>query len=297
MALEHKPDHVPAPERDLTYEHFELRTLTPHIGAEVHGLDLTQPLDDAQRKELRRAWLDWMVLVFPDQQLEPAQHKALGQAFGELHVHPQLRGADLEHPEILPVVTNEHSPFTPGDGWHSDVTCDPIPPLGSMLYIRECPAVGGGDTLYADMYMAYELLSDKMKRFLEGLTAIHDGAGPYKEQRELGLGIEDPEGDPKSEHPVVVRHPETGRKLLYVNSGFTTKIVGLSSAESRAVLDMLFRHVEANPKICCRVHWSPNTLTFWDNRCTQHHAIWDYYPHRRVGGRVSILGTERPVAA
>ncbi len=296
MALEHKPDHVPAPERDLDYDGFELTTLTPHIGAEVRGLDLSQPLSDVQLKELRRAWLDWMVLVFPDQDLSPAEHKRLGAYFGELHVHPQLRGADLEYPEILPVVTNEHSPFTPGDGWHSDVTCDDMPPLGSMLYIRECPAVGGGDTLYADMYMAYELLSQKMKSFLDDLTAIHDGAGPYKEQRELGLGVEDPEGDPKAEHPIVVRHPETGRKLLYVNSGFTTKIVGLSSAESRSMLDMLFRHIESNPKITCRVRWTPNTLTFWDNRCTQHHALWDYFPHRRVGGRVSILGTERPKA-
>ena len=296
MALEHKPDHVPVPERDLDYESFEIRTLTPHIGAEVRGIDLSRPLSDVQMKELRRAWLDWMVLVFPDQELSPGEHKELGRRFGELHVHPQLRGAKLEHPEVLPVVTNAHSPFTPGDGWHSDVTCDEVPPLGSMLYIRECPEVGGGDTLYADMYMAYELLSDPMKRFLESLTAIHDGAGPYKEQRELGLGVEDPDGDPKAEHPVVVRHPETGRKLLYVNSGFTTRIVGLSSAESRALLDLLFRHVEANPKLCCRVHWSPNTLTFWDNRCTQHHAIWDYYPHRRIGGRVSILGTDRPAA-
>jgi taurine dioxygenase len=192
-------------------------------------------------------------------------------------------------------VTNERTPFTPGDGWHSDVTCDEIPPLASMLYIRETPECGGGDTLYADMYMAYELLSDPMKRFLEGLTAIHDGAGPYSEQQALGIGS--PDSDfPQTEHPIVVRHPETGRKLLYVNSGFTTRIVGLSRAESRAVLDMLFHHVEATPKLCCRVHWTPNTLTFWDNRCTQHHAIWDYYPHRRIGGRVSILGDVAPRA-
>ncbi len=296
MALEHHPDHVPVPERDLVYDHFEIRTLTPHIGAEIRGLDLSRPLDPAQEKELRRAFHDWMVLVFPEQRLTPADHKAFASRFGRLHVHPQLRGAEMEHPEVLPVVTNEHSPFTPGDGWHSDVTCDEIPPMGSMLYIRKTPECGGGDTLYADMYMAYELLSDPMKAFLEGLTAIHDGAGPYSEQRDLGLGAPDPAGDPRAEHPIVVRHPETGRKLLYVNSGFTTRIVGLSAAESRAVLDLLFRHVESNPKLCCRVSWAPNTLTFWDNRCTQHHAIWDYFPHRRVGGRVSILGEERPKA-
>jgi taurine dioxygenase len=295
MALIHHPDHVAAPERDLSYECFEIKTLTPHIGAEICGIDLAKPLSPQQEKEIRRAFSDWMVLVFPDQHLEPSQHKAFGSLFGELHIHPQLRGAKLLHPEVLPVVTNEDTPFTPGDGWHTDVTCDEIPPLGSMLYVRETPEVGGGDTLYADMYMAYELLSPPMRDFLEGLTAIHDGAGPYSEQRALGLGAPDPdEPDPQAEHPVITRHPDTGRKLLYVNSGFTTRIVGLRAAESRTLLDMLFRHIESNPKLCCRVHWSPNTLTFWDNRCTQHHAIWDYYPHRRIGGRVSILGDSRP---
>jgi taurine dioxygenase len=297
MALEHNPDHVPVPDRSLDYECFEISTLTPHIGAEVRGIDLSAPLSDAQDKEFRRAFQDWMVLVFPDQVLEPEHHKALGERFGRLHVHPQLRGSTMKHPEVLPVVTNEHSPFTPGDGWHTDVTCDEIPPLGSMLYIRETPSCGGGDTLYADMYMAYDLLSDPMKKFLEGLTAIHDGTRPYSEQHALGLGKPDPEEDyPQAEHPVVTRHPETGRKVLYVNSGFTTRIVGLSPAESRGVLDILFRHVESTPKLCCRVGWAPNTLTFWDNRCTQHHAIWDYYPHSRVGGRVSILGETRPSA-
>jgi taurine dioxygenase len=130
---------------------------------------------------------------------------------------------------------------------------------------------------------------------LEGLTAIHDGAGPYSEQQALGFGAAGAEF-PQAEHPVVVRHSETGRKLLYVNSGFTTRIVGLSRIESRALLDMLFHHIEATPKLCCRVGWAPNTLTFWDNLATQHHAIWDYYPHTRIGGRVSILDESPPRA-
>jgi len=297
MALEHAPHHIPAPERHLEYGCFEISTLTPHIGAEIRGIDLAAPLSEEQDKELRRAFHDWMVLVFPDQQLAPEHHKAFASRFGNLHVHPQLRGAKMDHPEVLPVVTNEHSPFTPGDGWHTDVTCDEIPPLGSMLYVRETPACGGGDTLFADMYLAYELLSEPMQRFLEGLTAIHDGAGPFSEQRALGLGRLAPdETDPRAEHPVITRHPETGRKVLFVNSGFTTRIVGLTAAESRDVLGLLFRHIESTPKLCCRVRWQPNTLTFWDNRCTQHHAIWDYFPHSRVGGRVSILGGTPPRA-
>jgi len=297
MALEHSPDHVPVPERSLAYECFEISTLTPHIGAEIRGIDLSAPLSDDQDKEVRRAFHDWAVLVFPDQHLEPGQHKAFGARFGKLHVHPQLRGSKLEHPEVLPVVTNADTPFTAGDGWHSDVTCDEIPPLGSMLYLRETPECGGGDTLFADMYMAYELLSEPMQHFLESLTAIHDGAGPYAEQHALGFGRHAPGEDyPRAEHPVVTRHPETGRKVLYVNSGFTTRLVGLSAPESRGLLELLFRHVEANPKLCCRVQWKPNTLVFWDNRCTQHHAIWDYYPHARLGGRVSILGETPPKA-
>ena len=297
MALEHFPDHVAVSERQLEYDCFEITTLTPHIGAEIRGLDLSSPLSTEQDKELRRALQDWMVLVFPEQELTADQHKAFGSHFGDLHIHPQLRGAKMAHPEILPVHTNADSPFTPGDGWHADVTCEELPLWGSMLYIRETPACGGGDTLYADMYTAYELLSDPMKRFLDGLTAIHDGAGPYSEQQGMGLGRSAPgEGFPCSEHPVVVRHPDTGRKLLYVNSGFTTRIVGLSAAESRGILDLLFRHIDSTPKLHCRVHWGPKTLTFWDNLATQHHAIWDYYPHSRVGGRVSVLGKTRPTA-
>ena len=297
MPLEHHPDHVPVPDRDLDYRCFEITPLTPHIGAEVRGIDLSAGLSSEQEEEMRRALRDWMVLVFPDQDLTREQHKALGRRFGRLHVHPQLRGAKIAHPEILPVHTNADSPFTAGDGWHADVTCEEIPLWGSMLYIRETPECGGGDTLYADMYRAYDLLSDPMQHFLDGLTAIHDGAGPYSEQLALGIGQPEPGGEyPRAEHPVVVSHPDTGRKLLYVNSSFTTRIVSLSAGESRGVLDLLFRHIESTPKISCRVRWTPNTLTLWDNLCTQHHAIWDYYPHSRVGGRVSILGEVRPSA-
>jgi taurine dioxygenase len=174
------------------------------------------------------------------------------------------------------------------------VTCDEIPPLGSMLYIKETPECGGGDTLYADMYLAYEMLSDKMKELLEGLTAVHDGALPYVG----GYGVAPPSGQdyPKHEHPVIVTHPETGRKLLYVNSGFTSHIKGLAPWESRALLSALTSFIATTPKLTCRVQWEPNTLTFWDNRCTQHHAVWDYYPHTRYGERVSIVGEQRPAA-
>lgn len=272
---------------------LDINTLTPHIGAEIRGVDLSQPLGNDEFSAIYQAWLDWKILVFRDQHLDREQHKAFGRRFGSLHVHPMQHsyGGD---PEILAVKTTAKSAYTAGDGWHTDVTCDEIPPLGSMLYVTETPEVGGGDTLYADMYLAYEMLSDTMKEMLEGLTAVHDGARPYVGN----YNVAPPEDGkyPRNEHPVIATHPETGRKLLYVNSGFTTRIKGMAPWESQMLLEGLTNFIATTPKLTCRVQWQPNTLVFWDNRCTQHHAVWDYYPHSRYGERVSIVGTERPAA-
>jgi taurine dioxygenase len=277
----------------MGYHTIDITTLTPHIGAEISGVDLSRPLSNEQFSEVYQAWLDWKVLVFRDQHLDREQHKAFARRFGRLHVHPMQHsyGGD---PEILTVKTTKDSKYTAGNGWHTDVTCDEIPPLGSMLYIKETPDGGGGDTLFADMYLAYELLSDTFKAMLEGLVAVHDGALPY-----LGAyGVKPPEGQtyPKHEHPVVVTHPETRRKVLYVNSGFTSHIKGLAPWESKLILNGLFDFIAREVRLPCRVRWEPNTLTFWDNRCTQHHAVWDYYPNSRYGERVSIVGEQRPAA-
>ncbi len=273
------------------YHTIDVDSLTPHIGAQIDGVDLAQPLSNETFSEIYKAWLDWKVLVFRDQHLDREQHKAFGRRFGRLHVHPMQHsyGGD---PEILKIKTTKDSKYTAGEGWHTDVTCDEIPPLGSMLYITETPEVGGGDTLFADMALAYNMLSDTMKEMLEGLTAIHDGALPYLSS----YGVAPPEGEayPKNEHPVIARHPESGEKILYVNSGFTARIKGLKHWESRMLLDGLLRFIAETPSLLCRVQWEPNTLAFWDNRCTQHHAVWDYYPHSRYGERVSIVGDARP---
>lgn len=269
------------------YETLQIAPLTPVIGAEVFGIDLSSELSNHQMADIRDAFHAHSVLVFRDQHLDREAHKRFGRQFGPLHTHPLNRMRDGD-PEILLVKTDESSAFTPGDGWHTDVSCDAEPPLGSMLYITQMPEIEcGGDTVFASMYAAYEGLSDLMKDFLEGLVAVHDGARPY-----VGAyNVTPPEGGfPRSEHPVIGVHPETGRKLLYVNNGFTTHIKGLGKGESDSVLDMLFRHVEANVRFQCRVRWQENTLVFWDNRCTQHHAAWDYYPHSRYGERVSIIG-------
>ncbi len=285
-------DRTSAPEYRTQYESFELTPLTPHIGAEIRGLDVSRPLSDEEDLELRQAFQDWMVLVIRDQELTREQHKAFGRRFGKLHTHPMHKGGHRgSDPEILPVVTTADAAYTAGDGWHTDVTCDEIPPFGSMLYVSEVPPNGGGDTLYADMALAWELLSDPVKQMLEPLEAVHDGAIPY-----VGAYRSTPPegGYPRNRHPVVIRHPDTGRKILYVNSGFTSHIVGLTPIESRAILEMLYRHIASTPRLHCRVTWEPGTLTFWDNRCTQHHAVWDYYPHTRRGERVSVVGEKRP---
>ena len=277
-------------EINRSYETLQVETLTPHIGAKVRDIDLSQPLTNEQARDVHQAWIDWKILVFPDQQLNRDQHKAFARRWGKLHVHPMqpTYGGDEE---ILVVNTTRDSAYTSGDGWHTDVTCDPVPPLGSMLYITETPASGGGDTLFADRYLAYQMLSDPMKELLDPLVAEHDGAGPY-----VGSYKSTPPegGYPKSQHPVIVTHPDSGKKLLYINRGFTSHIVGLGRSESNAVLEMLYRLIDSTPRLYCRVDWEPNTLAFWDNRCTQHHAVWDYWPNSRYGERVSIVGDQRP---
>lgn len=273
------------------YGSFSLRSLTPHLGAEVDGLDLSLPLNDVEIADLHRAWADWGVLVFREQELDRDAHKAFGRYFGELHVHP-MNFARNQDPELLIVKTDADSPYTAGDAWHTDVSCDEFPPMASALYITETPARGGGDTLYADMCLAYDLLSPSMQAYLEGLTAVHDGALPY-----VGAYKSTPPegGYPRNEHPVIAVHPVTGRKVLYVNSGFTSHIKGLRRWESKAILDALFGMIATTPRLIARVPWEPNTLTLWDNRCTQHYAVWDYHPDSRYGERVSVVADTRPV--
>ena len=196
------------------------------------------------------------------------------------------------HPEVMIVHADENSKFVAGHGWHTDVSCDEKPPSASMLYLKTTPP-SGGDTLFANMYEAYDRLSDPMKTFLAPLRGVHESAHIYGTA--YGRKPEDARDGafPSAEHPVVRTHPVTGRKALYVNRGFTTRIRGLRRSESDAQLGFLYDHVE-QPELQCRFKWSPNTVALWDNRCTQHHAMWDYRPHVRSGYRVSIVG-EVPV--
>ncbi len=267
---------------------LEVRKINPEIGAEIHGVDLSQELSDETIGAIRQALLDHLVIFFRDQEIDYEQHKAFGRRFSTLHVHPRAPSPD-GHPELLVIHADESSKRVAGQGWHSDVSCDARPPLGSILHLTQVPEAGG-DTVFSNMYAAYEALSDKMQGFLSGLTAVHDSAHIYR-----GKYYEDAKGarheQPRSEHPVVRTHPETGRQALFVNSAFTTKIVGMEREESRALLEFLYRHVERQ-EFHVRFRWEPNSIAFWDNRSVQHLAIFDYWPQVRSGVRVTLEGDE-----
>ena len=265
---------------------FELKPVTPHCGAEVQGVDLSQTLDDATIDALASALADNSVLFFTDQEMTPEQQKSLGRRFGELHLHPAWPRLVEGHPEVMEIYTDENSTRIAGQEWHSDVSCDPEPPLGTILYMVETPPVGG-DTLFASTVAAFEALSPAMRGFIEGMTAVHDGEQVYRGR--YGGGADAGKTYPHTEHPLVRTHPVNGRHALFVNRTFTTRIVQLEQSESDAVLQLLFRHIE-QPEFHCRFQWRPGSVAFWDNRCAQHHAMWDYHPHRRRGYRVTVKG-------
>lgn len=272
------------------YETITIDRLTPVIGAEVSGIDLRQPLSNRQQDEIHRALAENLVIFFRNQDIPPEQHLAFGRLFGELHIHPAAPHVD-GHPELLKIYADKDSPRANGEEWHSDVSCDPEPPMGSILHIKQCPPKGG-DTLFANMYSAYDALSDRMKTYLDGLSAVHDGEHVYRGTY-ANYGVKDKPVYPRAEHPVIRTHPVTGRKCLFVNRGFTTRILGVPMDESDAILRYLFDHA-ANPLFQCRFRWQPNSIAFWDNRCVQHRAMWDYWPHTRSGARVTVKG-DRPV--
>ena len=265
---------------------FEFRKVAPACGAEVRGIDLARPLDKGSVATLTAALAEHCVLFFQDQQLTPERQKALGRYFGDLHIHPGWPRLVDGHPEVMEIYTDENTQRVAGEDWHSDVSCDSEPPLGTILHMLEVPPEGG-DTLFANMFAVFESLSSRMQCFLEGLHALHDGEYVYR-GRYRGMD-EEAKTYPRSEHPVVCTHPVNHRRALFVNRVFTTQIVELAKDESAAVLQTLFGRIE-QPEFQCRFRWRPGSVAFWDNRCVQHHALWDYYPHRRRGLRVTIKG-------
>ncbi len=277
----------------MSYDTIEVAPLSPVIGAEISGVNLAEPLGNQAFAEIHDALMTHQVVFFRDQDLTLDQHKAFGRLFGELHIHPAMPGPE-GHPEILVIHTDENSKYAAGNGWHTDVSADEEPPMGSILHLHEVPEVGG-DTMFASMYAAYDALSDTMKEFLGRLNARHESEHVHSRGYVSRKGkLRDGENAyPAASHPIVRTHPVTGRKGIYVNSGFTTRIEGLAAGESRALLDFLYQHI-ATPEFQCRFNWRNNSVAFWDNRCVQHRSVWDYAPRVRSGYRVTVKG-DRPV--
>ncbi|MGY8974347.1 MAG: TauD/TfdA dioxygenase family protein [Sphingomonadales bacterium] len=264
---------------------LDIRPLTPAIGAEIFGIDLGSADIAARISEIRAALLSHGVIFFRDQDITTAQHIAFARAFGELEIHPATP-KDQPNREVLRI---EHGPKSRGqeNAWHSDVTWRDEPSLGSILLAREVPDCGG-DTLFANMHLAYERLSDPMKTFCEGLTAVHDIARVFAKR--LGKRPEELHDTyPPMRHPVIRTHPETGERAIYVNTAFTSHIEGLAESESRWLLDHLFATAK-DAEIQCRFRWQAGSVAFWDNRVCQHFAASDYFPARRVMERVTIAG-------
>ena len=264
---------------------LDIRPLTPAIGAEIFGIDLGSADIAARISEIRAALLSHGVIFFRDQDITTAQHIAFARAFGELEIHPATP-KDQPNREVLRI---EHGPKSRGqeNAWHSDVTWRDEPSLGSILLAREVPDCGS-DTLFANMHLAYERLSDPMKTFCEGLTAVHDIARVFAKR--LGKRPEELHDTyPPMRHPVIRTHPETGERAIYVNTAFTSHIEGLAESESRWLLDHLFATAK-DAEIQCRFRWQAGSVAFWDNRVCQHFAASDYFPARRVMERVTIAG-------
>jgi taurine dioxygenase len=267
---------------------FTVHPLTPAIGAEILDIDLGAADIVEHVPDIRAALLKYGVIFFRDQHITAEQHIAFARHFGDLEIHPATP-SDQPDPEILRIA---HGPDNRGreNSWHSDVTWREAPSLGSILRAVEAPEVGG-DTLFANMHLAYERLSMSMKRFIEGRTAVHDIARVFAKR--LNKPAEQlHEQYPPMRHPVVRTHPETGLPVIYVNTAFTSHIEGLSEKESRWLLDHLFA-TASDPEIQCRFRWQPGSIAFWDNRLCQHFAASDYFPARRVMERVTIAG-DRP---
>lgn len=265
---------------------IRIEKISPILGAKVHGVDLSQPLDDGTFAAIHDAWMAHKVLAFPDQELDHAAYIAFASRFGEPY-GPPISHEDTSRTTIVQELrADQTSTSAFGETWHSDMTSTEAPPMATMLRLVEVPPDGGGDTLFADMYALYDALSEPVKTLLDGLTAVHDSAVFAKK-----YGIE--KALPRATHPVVRTHPVTGRKGLFVNVRFTTRINELSELESDAVLRMLFRHIAETSVFHMRFRWSKNTLLLWDNRCLQHVALFDYWPHLRLGYRLMIRG-DRP---
>ena len=278
---------------------MDIQPLSGALGAEVHGVDLLH-LEAQQLSEIEAAFLQYLVLCFRDQKLSPGDLLRLTEHFGGLGETPYLSGLP-DYPDVVPVLkeANEQSPHTFGAGWHTDFTFQACPPARTLLYAVDTPAVGG-DTLYCNLYQAYEALSEGMQAVLAELKAVHSATRSYGPQATLkdhleNMTITNDAAEPQTTvHPVIRQHPATAKLALWVNPTYTIRFEKMTEAESRPLLNYL-NQLAVSPSFTCRVRWQPGTLTMWDNRCTQHCATADYPGHRREMLRTTVAGT-RPLA-
>ena len=276
---------------------FDVEPLSGALGAVLHGVDLAR-LDDELFAAIEKAWLKYLVVFFVDQELTPEQQIAFARRLGDIHYHPYMQGLD-EHPEILEIVKEPGSSYTFGSEWHSDQMFSPQPAKATMLYAKETPSAGG-DTLFANMYLAYETLSDGMRTVLDGLSGYYTGTGSrnshggraredrYADNPAMKAKLKRPDNVvTEAVHPLVRTHPQTGRKSLFIG-GHTHSLDGFTEEESQPLVSYLRTH-SVRPEFTCRFSWRPGSLALWDNRCTQHHAIADYDERRRMH-RITVVG-------
>jgi taurine dioxygenase len=276
-----------------TYQHITVSPIAGALGAEIGGIDIETGLDDATIAEIRQALLEHLVIFFRDQKLDDRSHKEFSRRFGRLFIHPNFDMGQAE-PEIVRVVRQPGDERIIGEDWHSDTTMMAEPPMGAILYAHEVPPYGG-DTLFANQYLAYETLSDGMKAMLANLKCVHSDikvAGPHNNlnARRSSKIREDANWQPtESVHPVVRTHPETGRKCLFVNRSYSIRFDGMTERESTPLLEFLMEHGH-RPEFTCRFRWQAGSIAFWDNRCTKHLAVHDAGPFHRRMQRTQIAG-------
>jgi taurine dioxygenase len=274
---------------------IEVRPVSGALGAEISGVDLSQDLDPSIVDELKDAFHENLVVFFRDQPISSDRFLTFAGLFGEVIPYPMVKGLD-DYPNIVPVLKLPEETANFGGIWHTDTAYLEYPPMGSMLIARELPPMGG-DTLWSNMYLAYEALSDGMKNMLDGMTALNTSAkgaaAATREDRRKTAAINEAGDTPEATHPVVRTHPVTGRKALYINYGHTTRFTGMTEAESAPILDYLFAH-QIRPEFTCRFSWREGDIAFWDNRASQHLPLNDYHGYKRLLHRITLAG-DRPV--
>jgi taurine dioxygenase len=274
-------------------EPFEVRKIAGNIGAEIHGIDISQDLSDETVAALRKAWLENLVLFFREQDLPPARFLAFAKRFGETQEYPFVKGLP-DYPEVITIAKLEHEKVNFGGVWHSDTTYLERPPMASMLVAREVPP-RGGDTMFANGYLAYETLSDGLKKVLDGLVGVSSSAkadvSKTREDRIQTHGTDSGKAKETliAKHPAVRTHPETGRKALFVNTAHTTHFDGWTVQESKPLLDFIHEH-QIRPEFTCRFRWREGSVAMWDNRCALHYPLNDYHGFKRVMHRITLAG-------